>query len=114
MQKMEEELTRVRDFRVVHQTVIIIQSRQYTRCNSFEIYRLAKPGAWEKKEIRYLIYVTTDFASGLQSLRFLEQVAHQLAVNQQEIDNLLKTQDLSLLISTVKLCLQAGGDVIDL
>ena len=113
VQKMEEELTRVRDFRVVHQTVIIVQSRQYTRRNSFEIYRLAKPGAWEKKEIRYLIYVTADFASGLQSLRFLEQAAHQLAVNQQEIDDLLKTQDLSLLINTVKLCLQAGGNLID-
>ena len=57
--------------------------------------------------------MTADFASGLQSLRFLEQAAHQLAVNQQDIDDLLKTQDLSLLVNTVKLCLQAGGNLID-
>ena len=31
----------------------------------------------------------------------------------QDIDDLLKTQDLSLLINTVKLCLQAGGNLID-
>ena len=110
---MEEELTRVRDFRVVHQTVIIVQSRQYTRRNSFEIYRLSKPGVWEKKEIRYLIYITADFVAGLQSLRFLDQAAHQLAVDQENIEALLKTRDLSLLINAVKRCLQAGGGMFE-
>ena len=113
VQKMEEELTRVRDFRVVHQTVIIVQSRQYTRRNSFEIYRLSKPGVWEKKEIRYLIYITADFAAGLQSLRFLDQAAHQLAVDQENIEALLEKQDLSLLIDAVKRCLQAGGGMFE-
>lgn len=108
IQKMEQELKKFGDFRIVHTTAMIVQDRRYTKQNSFEIYHLQKPGIWEKKEIRYLVYITADFGNNLQRLRFVDQIAHCLVVNSQYLDDLMEKKDLNLLINYAKLCLQAG------
>ncbi len=112
-QKMEEELSCYHDIRIVNQSLVIFQSREYTRANSFEIYRLPKMEPWESKPVRYLIYITADFAAGLESVRFLELAIGQLIADPQQIDQLLDKRDLSLLIQMTKHSLRKGSYVVD-
>lgn len=109
IKKMEQRLFQYSDICVWNGVAAIVIDHQLTKKNLFHLYCLAAPGVWEKKTIRYILFVSVNFRGEPKVMKYLEQLTHEMIRNQENLENLVATKSMNQFNEIVKHNLSSEG-----
>lgn len=93
---------------VWNEIAFIMTTTQHTRGNIFEIYSLAKPGVWDRKTVKTIVYLAVDFNQDLRLMRFVEQFTHEIMESEENLNRLVSTRSLHQIYEIIKSGLRSG------
>lgn len=102
VQAMENDLMEYTDICVWNGMAVLVTDTRLTGKNSFQLFCLDTPGVWEKKTVKYVLFVAVNFQGNRQSLKYLEQLTHELSANPDSLETLISTGSLNQCSELVK------------
>ncbi|MCH1942650.1 BglG family transcription antiterminator [Holdemania massiliensis] len=105
-ENLRQSLMHYSDSCIYNETAVLILSQKYTGTAVFEIYRLERKGMWLSKEIKTILFLAVDFHHHPQRARFIEQLTYGLVSDQNQLESLIRTENLNDLAGVVKAVLK--------
>lgn len=105
---MTEYLKRYTDVCVWNGTASLVVDSRYTGQNLCHLYCLSSPGVWEKKTVKYILFVSVNFRKEKKSLKYLEQLTHEMVNNPRNMEKLASIQSMNQFYEIVKHGLTLG------
>ena len=108
VQAMRQHLLQYTDICVWNSVAVIVTDSRLTGKNLFQLFCLETPGVWEKKPVKYILFVSVHFDGDVRSLKFLEQLTHELIHNPDDLEMLTATKSMNQFCEIVKHGLMLG------
>ncbi len=103
IKRLELYLSNLTDIYVHNRIGILIISTVMTDRNIFEIYQLSKVGYWGKKEVKTIVFLSINFNQNMQLLKFIENLTHELIIEPNHVETLIKSENLEDMVQIVKM-----------
>lgn len=105
---MEKYLMQYTDICVWNGIASIVLDSSLTGSNQFRLFCLETPGIWEKKPIKYILFISVSFHGENKTLKFLEQLSHELIHHPESLERLAETKSMNQFYEIVKRELTLG------
>lgn len=106
--EMKRYLERYTDICVWNGIAAIVTDSRYTGRNYFHLYCLDSPGVWEKKAIRYILFMSVNIFGEKKLIKYLEQLTHELVSSSENLEKLVSTKSMNQCYEIVKRELTLG------
>lgn len=108
VQEMKERLMRYTDICVWNGVAAIVTDSRLTGKNQFLLFCLENTGIWERKSIKYILFVSVNFMGNDKLIKFLEQLTHELIHDLENLEKLIDTKSMNQFQEIVKHGLTLG------